>query len=310
MSLPPVDPAVVRVVPARFGEIAASVEEIEAAVRRADGHSALGDAVWRDLAHPGVDSVGFFAGDDAYAHIARAENGVARQWSLAVTVAPAARTTDARVVLVGAALEHVARCGGGRVASWVLGADAAIDRDLAECGFAADRDLYEMRVPLPLATDVALPTGFTLRDFVPTRDDDAWLAVNNRAFAGHEEQGDWTADTLARRRGEAWFDPSLFLVAVDALGVAGFNWCKVHPATDVDPPLGEIYVIGVDPRAQGTGLGRALAVAGLERLAARGIMIGMLFCAADNLPALQLYRALGFEVHRVDRAYEREVEPA
>lgn len=310
MSVPPVGPAVVPVEPARFAEITTTVERIEAAVRRADGHPALGDSVWRDLAHPGGDSCGFSAGDDAYAHLARADNHVAGQWSLGITIAPPARTTGARVALIEAALAHVAARGGGRVACWVLGADATTDRDLASCGFVADRDLYEMRVPLPLATAAPWPTAFDVRDFVPGRDDDAWLAVNNRAFAGHEEQGDWTAETLARRLGEAWFDPSLFLLAVDEDGIAGFNWCKVHPATDTDPPLGEIYVIGVDPRTQGTGLGRALAVAGLERLAARGIMIGMLFCAADNLPALKLYRALGFDVHRIDRAYEREVAPA
>ena len=59
---------------------------------------------------------------------------------------------------------------------------------------------------------------------------------------------------------------------------------------------------------QGTGLGRALAVAGLEAVANRGITTGTLFTAADNAGALHLYRALGFAVHRVDRAYEREVE--
>ncbi len=84
----------------------------------------------------------------------------------------------------------------------------------------------------------------------------------------------------------------------------------MHEAHDRDPRLGEIYAIGVDPRAQGRGLGRALAVAGLDAVHRRGIDVGMLFCAADNAPALGLYRALGFAVHRVDRAYECEVGPA
>jgi len=134
--------------------------------------------------------------------------------------------------------------------------------------------------------------------------------VNNRAFAGHDEQGGWTEATLKRRTTEAWFDPTLFLLAVDDAGLLGFNWLKVHEAHDHEPRIGEIYVIGVDPRGQGRGLGRALAVEGLQAVHERGIDVGMLFVAADNEPALALYRALGFTVHRVDRAYECEVEPA
>jgi mycothiol synthase len=106
---------------------------------------------------------------------------------------------------------------------------------------------------------------------------------------------------------EAWFDPSLFLLAVDDDGIAGFNWLKQHHAHPPDPALGEIYVIGVDPRAQGTGLGRSLAIAGLQAINARGSTEGLLFVAADNTGALALYQSLGFAVHRTDRAYVRDV---
>jgi mycothiol synthase len=58
---------------------------------------------------------------------------------------------------------------------------------------------------------------------------------------------------------------------------------------------------------QGTGLGRALAVAGLDLVHEQTVDTGMLFCAADNAPALKLYRSLGFTIHRLDRAYERDV---
>jgi mycothiol synthase len=149
-----------------------------------------------------------------------------------------------------------------------------------------------------------------VRTFEPGRDDAEWLAVNNRAFAGHPDQGDWHLSTLHDRMAEDWFDPSLFLLAVDDDGIAGYNWLKRHPARPPDPELGEIYVIGVDPRAQGTGLGRALAIAGLHAIHERGAAVGMLFCAADNAGALALYRSLGFSVHRTDRAYVRELENA
>jgi mycothiol synthase len=215
-----------------------------------------------------------------------------------------------RARLVEAAVRHVATHGGGRLVFWVLGAGPDDDTELAAVGLHPARDLYEMRVPLPLAETAKIPTDVRVRPFEIGRDEAAWIEVNNRAFAGHDEQGGWTEATLQRRMAEPWFDPALFLLAVDDEGLLGFDWLKVHEAHDRDPRLGEIYVVGIDPRAQGRGLGRVLAVAGLDAVHQRGIDVGMLFCAADNEPALGLYRALGFAVHRVDRAYEREVGAA
>jgi mycothiol synthase len=303
------EPPVVEVTPARFSEIAARVAHIDEDARAADGHPALGDAVWLDLEHPGPDSAGFLVDDRAYAHVARNDNGARANWTLGLALGAAARTGGARHALVAAALRHVAARRGGRVTLWVLGAQPDDDTDLAAAGFQPARELYEMRVALPLSREPKWPAGVTVRPFEIGRDESSWLEVNNRAFAGHAEQGGWTTATLARRMSEPWFDPALFLLAVDAEGIAGFNWLKIHDAHDHDPRLGEIYVIAVDPRAQGSGLGGALATAGLRAVHEHGIDTGMLFCAADNEPGLRLYRNLGFDVHRTDRAYECEVAP-
>ena len=126
--------------------------------------------------------------------------------------------------------------------------------------------------------------------------------MNNRAFANHPEQGGWIESTLRRRLAEAWFDPSLFLLAFDDDGLAGFNWSKVHAASESEPVLGEICVIGVDPRTPGhrprARRSRSRAWRGCTT---RGAGTGMLFVDADNERALELYRALGFVVHRTDR---------
>jgi mycothiol synthase len=309
------DPFVDWVTPARFPEILDRVARIDADARRTDGHPALGDAVWLDLEHPGPDSAGFFVDDVAYAHVARGDNATPAHWMLGLAVAPAARANNSRggsprAALVSAATQHVAKHGGGKVVLWLLGAGPDDDTELAAVGLRPARDLFEMRVALPLDREAKWPEGIRVHTFEPGVDDDAWLEVNNRAFAGHAEQGGWTATTLQRRTAESWFDPTLFLLASDDLGLLGFNWLKVHQAHDPDPRLGEIYVIGIDPRAQGSGLGTALAIAGLETVQQRGIDTGMLFCAADNETALKLYRSLGFTVHRTDRAYECEVGPA
>jgi mycothiol synthase len=304
------EPSVAEVSPARFPEVVDEVARIDAAALAADGHPALGDSVWLDLEHPGADSAGFIVDHVAYAHVARADNAAPDQWMLGLAIAPDARADETRHALVAAAVGHVARHGGGRAVLWLLGANAGDDAELQAAGFAPARDLYEMRVHLPVDREPKWPANVEVRHFEVGRDEDAWLEVNNRAFAGHAEQGGWTRSTLARRMDESWFDPSLFLLATDADGVVGFNWLKVHEATDADPRIGEIYVIGVDPRAQGSGLGSALAIAGLYAVHERGIDTGQLFTAADNEVALGLYRSLGFEVHRTDRAYERSVVPA
>jgi mycothiol synthase len=304
------EPSVVEVAPARFSEIEARVAHIDDDARAVDGHPALGDAVWLDLRSPASDSAGFLLGDRAYAHVARSDNAAPGHWTLGLALEPDARVDGARRALVAAAIRHVAARGGGRLVLWVLGASAGDDAELELAGLRPARDLYEMRVALPPADSPRWPPGVRVRPFEVGRDEDAWLAVNNRAFAGHAEQGGWTAATLERRMAEPWFDPTLFLIAFDAEGAVGFNWMKIHEAHDGAPRIGEIYAIGVDPRAQGSGLGRALAIAGLQDMHHRGIDTGMLFCAADNEAALALYRSLGFAVHRVDRAYEYEVAPA
>ena len=194
-------------------------------------------------------------------------------------------------------LGAVAEGGGGPVFVWVRAPSAEDDAVAAAAGLVAGRDLYELRVPLPL-DDPALTT----RPFEVGRDEEAWLAVNNRAFSWHPEQGGWTPEILAEHLAEPWFDPAGFLLHERDGRLAGFCWTKVH--ADHEPPLGEIYVIAVDPDFAGTGLGRDLTLAGLHWLhGERGLRTGMLYVDASNERAVRLYEQLGFTRHHTDRAY-------
>jgi mycothiol synthase len=87
--------------------------------------------------------------------------------------------------------------------------------------------------------------------------------------------------------------------------MAGFHWTKVHPPQGEDGPSGEVYVVGVDPGQRGTGLGRALTLAGLHHLSGLGLDQAMLYADEDNVPAVRMYQALGFTRTRTDAMYAK-----
>jgi mycothiol synthase len=216
----------------------------------------------------------------------------------------------------------------GRLRLWAHGLHPAAAALATSMGFTQGRRLEQWRRSLSAELpDVDLPPGVRLRTFRPGSDDAAWLELNARAFAGHPEQGSWTAGDLQARLAESWFDPEGFLIAEDvgqhhsdghpqqavAPRMIGFHWTKVHGATTHGsgqdrhdhPPLGEVYVVGVDPSQQGRGLGRALTLAGLHRLRRQGLTQAMLYVEHDNAAAQAVYRALGFRHWDTDVMFYR-----
>lgn len=175
-------------------------------------------------------------------------------------------------------------------------------------GLAPVRELLQMQRPLAELPPAPVTDGVRFTTYSGPADDAEVLRVNNAAFSWHPEQGGWTEADIAERRGEPWFDPEGFFLAFDDAGtdahtLLGFHWTKVH-----SPSLGEVYVVGVDPGAQGRGLGAALTSLGLHHLADR--LLGsdpdaqvMLYVEADNSAAVKTYRRLGFDVVNTDVAY-------
>lgn len=208
--------------------------------------------------------------------------------------------------MAGALASIRGRGGPEPVQVWVVEPGPEHAEAATTLGLTPGRDLCRLVRPLPADP----PPPVRLRAFEPDTDTDAWLAVNNRAFAGHPEQGGWRAADLAARRSERWYDPAGFLVHHDEGGnLDGFVWTKVHPATVDAHSVGEIYVIAVDPAAHRRGLGRALVLAGLDDLhRRRGLHQAMLYTDAGNAPARALYAALGFTLDHVERSFEGTVE--
>ncbi len=272
------------------------------AATTADDEPALSDHLRLDLARGGGPGFAALRARDvpggplvAYAQVSRGNDTSTVE--VAVDPAHRHRLDGLARELVGAALGVVDEAGGGEVHWLVPRATEAHAAVAAALGLRVGRTLHQMRRPLP----TGIPFELDTRPFVVGQDEDAWLAVNNRAFADHPEQGGWTRETLQAREDEPWFDPAGFLLHESNGRLAGFCWTKVH--ADHDPVLGEIYVIASDPDFHGGGLGTSLTLAGLDHLAGKGIGTGMLYVDGANGAAVRMYERIGFTVHHSDRAF-------
>jgi len=215
-----------------------------------------------------------------------------------VVVHPENRRQGVGRALVEAA---IAKSNDPRMRLWAHGELTSAYTLAAKLGFAKTRELWQMRrslfAPLPKASDA---TGITFRPFQVGIDEQSWLDLNATVFADHPEQGRMSAQDLAVRMSEQWFDPAGFLIATQQQSgsdvMVGYHWTKVHggAGSHGHSEIGEIYVLGILPELRGTGLAKLLSIRGLEHLRSKGLPAAMLYVDADNKAAISLYESLGF----------------
>lgn len=307
-----------------------AVLELARAASDTDGAHPLSEHTVLHLRHGGdVPSVHLVVrqGDElvGYAHVDvtdRVEGSSAE-----IVVHPLHRRRGLGRVLVTAAVRAAeAADPTGRLRLWAHGDHPSASVLALSLGFQRARVLWQMRRSLfAELPEPALPPGVRLRPFRPGVDDQAWLQINHLAFAQHPEQGRWELRDLRVRMKEPWFDPAGFLLADSDDGLLGFHWTKVHgefrpewptagrttESSDGGPahhhdPIGEVYVLGVHPRAHGLGLGRALTVAGLRHLRSLCLDQVMLYVEESNQAAISLYTGLGFARWSTDVLFRRE----
>ncbi|GAA1758044.1 mycothiol synthase [Nocardioides hankookensis] len=247
------------------------IADISTAAEAEDGAAPFDEATWRALRHH-PDTVRSWGDADAVALLVGDQLGL--------VVRPDARRQ-------GRAGRLLADLPPGELTAWSHGDHPGAAALARSHGFERVRSLWVMRrrtgAPLP-----ELPDGPTIRTYTPD-DADELIRVNAAAFAHHPEQGAMDAAELAERMAEPWFDPAGLLLAVEGDRLLGFHWTKQH-----SPDLGEVYVVGIDPTAQGRGLGKLLTLAGLHHLAGLGVAEVLLYVESDNAPAIAVYSGLGF----------------
>ena len=269
------------VAPADWAEAVGVAVSITTACAEVDGQEPLDEAVSLRLTR---------GHDDGQALWLAGERGLLLVQDSLVSLAVG---PEHRSVGLGAQLVDAASVGGRPgLEAWSHGNHPSAAALAAAYGWRRVRDLWVLRrpaeVPLP-----ALPArdGVVLRAYDGSPHDlDELLRVNAAAFADHPEQGAMSAADVAERQAQPWWSPSGLVVATDPDGRwLGFHWTKQH-----SPALGEVYVVGIDPAAQGRGLGSLLTLAGLHHLHGLGVDEVLLYVEADNAPALAVYTKLGF----------------
>jgi mycothiol synthase len=298
--------------------IVAQVRGLATAAQDADGVAPLGEQTLLDLVdaaapvrHLTVPDAGLVAGlvadpgadtDPASEVVGYACLDLRDRPTAELVVAPAARRRGLGRALLGAVRATALEEAGELPLVWAHGDLPAARALAADAGMTVQRELWQMSRPLDpsdLPPVPPAPPGVAIREFVPGSDDEAWLAVNARAFAHHPEQGRMAAVDLAARQAERWFRADDLLLAERDGRLLAFVWLKVEPGDEV----GELYVLGVDPTAQGLGLGRLLTAMTLHQLAARGLRAALLYTEADNTAAVRTYTAAGFVRSRGDVQY-------
>jgi mycothiol synthase len=257
-----------------------------------DGHAALSEAKMRSIGIP--DRVVSIVEDDELIAVGVAATHIqadgTTHWGLETVVIRPMQFPAFEDVTLERALGLVP--GGAPMSVWSR--RRSLDDALQRAGFVCTRSLAHMVVQLPLDATTALQV-----DGFASGDEGRLLSVNHATFGTHREAGGLDESELAHLMSEPWFDPDGVLFhQVDGVD-AGFCWTKLHPNGD-----GEIYRIGVDPRFQGSGLGRQIVIAGYEHLVTRrGAERGTLWVDESNRSAMRIYEGIGMQVEMRNREF-------
>ncbi|MGO3152915.1 MAG: mycothiol synthase [Galactobacter sp.] len=293
-----------------------SLRVLASAGNAVDGHPPFNDQTWAALraGDHGVRGA-FIPSGDAFAAAAvitdleePGPNGSVGTGALVeLVVHPVARGRGLGAALATWAVEGLSP--EAPLQAWSHGGHPAAAHLAQQLGLRPTRELWVMAVSPEKVTSLpaaSFPDSVTLDTFQVGKDEADWLAVNAAAFDFHPEQGRMTLGDLQAREAEDWFDPEGFFLARSAEDkLLGFHWTKVTKAADGSVAEGEVYAVGIAPEAQGSGLGRALTVAGLHHLADSGAPKILLYVEADNEPAVGLYTSLGFTLADSDVLYSR-----
>lgn len=187
---------------------------------------------------------------------------------------------------------------------WILHDDAVLGEHFRRRGYRLRRGYVHLTrtlddtLPLP-----RLAPGFAVRSCLGEEE------VVQRARAQYGAFGSTASFERYHERFTNFmrspvYEPELDIVAVAGDGQIG-AFCIVW--TDTLNRVGLFEPVGTHPEFQRRGLGRAVLLEGLRRLQDRGMKSAIVSTIEDNLAAIRLYEAVGFQVVNRLGTYEKDV---
>ena len=151
-----------------------------------------------------------------------------------------------------------------------------------------------------------IPAGFTVRPMLSLEELPGLTNLQNEAFKAHFGFSPNTADEIEARllAPGARLDDIVFIHDIDERPVA---YCWTQTDERAGTRFGRIGMTGVSPEARGRGLGRAIAESGFNHLLEQGVETIELDVDADNGPAINIYKSLGFTTRSEIAWWEKSV---
>ena len=185
---------------------------------------------------------------------------------------------------------------------WIAENDAWLGGWLEREGFRRTKPDVHMVCPLaaPLPAP-SVPQGYTVRSSAGLDEVVARAAAQYGAF-GSSAPVERYIERFSRFMRSPVYDPHWDVVAADPDGQIG-AFCIAWP--DLLNKVGLFEPVGTHPDFQRRGLGKAVMLEALRRLQAAGMVQAIVSTPADNLPAVKLYEAVGFETVQQLWMYEK-----
>lgn len=207
-------------------------------------------------------------------------------------VDPAARGRGVGSLLVDTVEARAARVPGGAFLHY-----AALDGGAAffrRRGYRDARHQWRMVIELDAAPDVVIPQGIEIRPYRPGEERAIHAAVEEAWSVGGWLHSPRPFEDFARRNfGRAGHDPSLYLVAADADGIAGVALCD----SKRNGEWGWVDTLGVRPAWRRRGIGEALLRRAFRAFVERGERtVALQVDAQSPTGATRLYERVGMRV--------------